>query len=609
MPKQKVSTSDNDLVEMMTALNHISETLNQAVDVHSVLEYTLAELVNLMGLESGWIMLRNHSALDVGGGSHYDLVAHHNLPPALALDDTEVWARPCTCQRLCDSGQLSQAYNEVRCSRLAGKRDGQQGLAVHASVPLRSADRVLGILSVAAPAWDSFSPKNLSLLTNVGSQMGIALERAQLYDQLRAQRTLEQESLIEFSQQLLSRRNLADLMHYLVQEIRAVLGADACALLLPSTDADSLEFRAASGWRHDPSEGGRRVPATGESGPGQVMKTHQPLMARDLREQDPTPWSPDWLSLEDFRGHTVVPLLSNSHAVGVLVVNQRQPRAMHQDDLRCLLMMANQAAVALEQGRLQAEELKMQAMEKELELGRRIQLGLLPDSPPVVPGWEFAVFYQAAREVGGDFYDFFELPAEPGKIGFVIADVIGKGVPAALSMARSSMVIRNSALSLRSPSAALVRANELTLRDNDMDPLLTALYGVLDTTTGRLEYANAGHCRPLWVRPARGQVEELTAGGILLGAFSDIVLEERSVELDHGDLILFFTDGVTEAMNASREPFDNERLRAIVSAHAGGGARQLLEAIVAAVQSYANPKDQSDDISLFVFKRLAPEDE
>ena len=600
--------SDNDLVEMMAALNHISETLNQAVDVNAVLEHTLAELVKLMGLESGWILLRNPSIQDEAGGSPYALVAHHNLPPALTLENIEAWATPCTCEKLCDRGQLSQAYNEIRCSRLASSLAGRRDLAVPASVPLRSADRVLGILNVAAPAWDSFSARSLSLLTNVGNQMGIALERAQLYDQLRAQRTHEQESLIDFSNQLLSRRTLADLMHYLVQEVRAVLQADACALLLPSTEAGHLEFQAASGWRCDPSEAGRRVPAGEESGPGQVMQTLQPLVAHDLRQYDPTPWFPGWLSLENFRSHAVVPLLSNSHAIGVLVVNHRQPRTLHQDDLRCLLLMANQAAVALEQARLQAEELKMHSMEKEMELGRRIQLGLLPDAPPVVPGWEFSVFYQAAREVGGDFYDFFELPAEPGKMGLVIADVTGKGVPAALSMARSSMVIRNAALSGLSPSAALVRANEMTLRGDDLDPLLTALYSILDPATGRLEYASAGHCRPLWVQSATGHVEELAARGILLGVLSDIALEEKSIDVLPGDLLVFFTDGVTEAMNASRELFGNDRLRAIVSAHTGSSARQLLDAVVEAVQSYADPDNQSDDISIFVIKRLASED-
>lgn len=600
--------SDNDLVEMMTALNHISETLNQAVDVHAVLEDTLAELVNLMGLETGWIVLKEPAPADQMDGGRYELAAYHNLPPALALDHAEAWTGSCTCQKLCDRGQLSQAYNEVRCSRLERGPAGQQGLAVHASVPLRSASRVLGILNVAAPTWDSFSAKSLSLLTNVGHQMGIALERAQLYDQLRTQRIHEQEALIDFSQQLLSRRNLTDLMQYLVQEVRAMLQADACALLLPSTEAGSLEFQAASGWRCDPSEGGRRVPADGESGPGQVMRTRQPLVVRDLWDHDPTPWSPDWLHSEGFRGHVVVPLLSNSHAVGVLVVDQRLPRTMHHDDLRCLLLMANQAAVAIEQVRLQTEEIRMLGMDKELELGRQIQLGLLPDAPPVVAGWEFVVFYRAAREVGGDFYDFFELPTEPGKLGLVIADVTGKGVPAALSMARSSALIRNAALSGQSPSAVLARANELTLKGGELDPLLTALYGVLDTTTGRLAYANAGHCRPLWVQSTRGQTEELDARGILLGAFSDITLEEDSLEVQPEDLVVFFTDGVTEAMNASGELFGNERLKYIVSAHAGKSAEQLLEAVVEAVQSYADPEYQSDDISIFVIRRLAPQD-
>ena len=148
----------------------------------------------------------------------------------------------------------------------------------------------------------------------------------------------------------------------------------------------------------------------------------------------------------------------------------------------------------------------------------------------------------------------------------------------------------------------------MTLKGDDLDPLLTALYSILDPATGRLEYASAGHCRPLWVQSATGHVEELAARGILLGVLSDIALEEKSIDVLPGDLLVFFTDGVTEAMNASRELFGNDRLRAIVSAHTGSSARQLLDAVVEAVQSYADPDNQSDDISIFVIKRLASED-
>jgi sigma-B regulation protein RsbU (phosphoserine phosphatase) len=600
----RVVHADDDLIKTLTALNHISETLNQAVDVRAVLDDALADLVKLMGLISGWIVLKEPADQDRSSSSSYVLTAHHNLPPALAPDNAEVWEGRCTCETLCDRGRLSRAYNEVRCNRLAQGRGDRRGLSVHASAPLCSGDRVLGILNVAAPDWDSFSAQALSLLTNVGNQIGIALERAQLYDLLRARRIHEQKMLIDFSHQLLSRRNLNDLIHDLVQQVRQVLHADACTLLLPSKEPGFLDFRASSGWRLDPSAEGRRLPANGHSGPGLVMLTQQPLLVKDIQDSDPTRWQPAWLRAEGFRGHAALPLLVDGHSVGVLVINQRQPRLVHRDDVRCLSLMANQAAMAIEQARLQQDEITMQTLEKELALGRQIQLSLLPSAPSLVPGWEFATLYEAAREVGGDFYDVFELPGEPGRLGMVIADVTGKGVPAALFMARSSALIRSAGLQVDSPSATLMQVNESILKkDEPAELLLTAFYAVLDTSRGRLVYANGGHCRPLWFQAATGTFQELASRSVILGAFDRIELEEREIEVEPGDLLVFYTDGVTEAMDANGELFGKRRLQAVVGTDAGASAQQLLEAVVDAVQAFTGPDSQSDDIALLVVKR------
>jgi GAF domain-containing protein len=201
--KNDVPDEALDLSEDLTTLNQIVETLNRAVDVRGALDSALARLVALMGLETGWIFVKAPAAQDRGKDAGYVLAAHHNLPPALA--DADVWVGGCKCQRLCDQGRLTEAYNEVRCSRLGGADGDRRGLAVHASVPLRSADRVLGILNVAGPDWASFSSRALALLTNVGNQMGIALERAQLFDLLKEQRVHEQAALLDLSNQLLSR--------------------------------------------------------------------------------------------------------------------------------------------------------------------------------------------------------------------------------------------------------------------------------------------------------------------------------------------------------------------------------------------------------------------
>jgi sigma-B regulation protein RsbU (phosphoserine phosphatase) len=266
--------------------------------------------------------------------------------------------------------------------------------------------------------------------------------------------------------------------------------------------------------------------------------------------------------------------------------------------------MANQAAIAIEKARLHQEEVKSQALEKEMAVGQQIQLSLLPKTLSAVPGWEFATYYSAARQVGGDFYDFFELPGEPRRIGLIIADVMGKGVPAALFMALSRTTIRTTALNGRSPSSTLVWANELIQKNSRSGLFLTAFYAMLNTSSGRLVYACAGHNRPLWLRATSGALQELAARGIVMAAFDEIDLEEREIEVAPGDLLVFYTDGVTEAMNTHHELFGEKRLQAVVTANADAPAQQVVDAVVSAVEAHVGDTAQSDDLTLLVVRRV-----
>jgi serine phosphatase RsbU (regulator of sigma subunit) len=589
--------SYTDLIEDLTTLNQIVETLNRAVDVRGALNSALARLVQLMGLETGWIFVP-----EGGAGEAYVLAAHHNLPPGLAVDRADAWAPGCKCQRLAAQGQLSAGYNEVRCSRLASASGDRRGLAVHASAPLRSGDRILGILNVAGPDWASFSPQALALLTNVGNQMGIALERARLFDQLRDQRIEEQAALLDLSNQLLSRLDLDDVMECLVQEVRRLLRVDACALLLPGEEPGQLVFGAASGWHVDPVTNRYQVSSDERGGPGLVMRTRKPLLVEDVGASDSATCGADWLRSEDFRGHAVVPLVVDNRSIGALMIDTRTPRLWDQDEVRFLRLMANQAAIAIEKARLHREEIERERLEQELAVGRQIQLSMLPEACPVVPGWEFAAFYEAARQVGGDFYDYFELP-KSRRLGIVIADVADKGVPAALFMALSRATIRAAALDGRGPSATMTQANGLILKDSKDSLFVTAFYATLDTGSGRLIYANAGHSRPLWLRVAPGEIQELAAHGIALGVLEDIELQEREIDVAPGDLLVFYTDGVTEAMDADGQPFGVERLRQVLAADPDASADQAVSAVVDAVMAFTGDAPQSDDIAIFVVRR------
>jgi serine phosphatase RsbU (regulator of sigma subunit) len=593
----ELTPSHTDLIEDLTTLNQIVETLNRAVDVRGALSSALARLVQLMGLETGWIFVP-----EGGAGEAYVLAAHHNLPPGLAVDRADAWAPGCKCQRLAAQGQLSAGYNEVHCSRLASASGDRRGLAVHASAPLRSGDRILGILNVAGPDWASFSPQALALLTNVGNQMGIALERARLFDQLKDQRIQEQAALLDLSNQLLGRLDLDDVMECLVQEVRRLLRVDACALLLPGEEPGQLVFGAATGWHVDPVTNRYQVSSVEGGGPGLVMRTQKPLLVEDIGVSDSATCGADWLRSEGFRGHAVVPLVVDNRPIGALMIDVRAPRLWDRDEVRFLRLMANQAAIAIEKARLHREEIERERLEQELAVGRQIQLSMLPEACPVVPGWEFAAFYEAARQVGGDFYDYFELP-KSRRLGIVIADVADKGVPAALFMALSRATIRAAALDGRGPSATMTQANGLILKDSKDSLFVTAFYATLDTGSGRLIYANAGHSRPLWLRVAPGEIQELAAHGIALGVLEDIELQEREIDVAPGDLLVFYTDGVTEAMDADGQPFGVERLRQVLAADPDASADQAVSAVVDAVMAFTGDAPQSDDIAIFVVRR------
>lgn len=601
-----------DLISDLETLNEISLTLNQSADVQTALNASLAQLVELMGLETGWVFVIDPAANDRWGGRGFRLIAQHNLPPGLAVTNPEAWDKGCDCQSLCAGGKLNEAYNEVRCSRLGSVMGARNGLAVHATAPLRAGDRVLGILNVAAPSWAYFTPRNLSLLSNVGNQMGVALERARLFDALQEERIHEQAALLDLSQQLLSRRDLDDLMAFIVKEVRERLSAEACAVLLTGPDPDYLYFRAATGWRSDPVAAGYRIPADESTGSGRVMRTQQPLLIEDLRAHDPPLWTSEWLEQENFLASAMVPLVAAERSIGALSIDSRVPRRFSEMEVRYLRLMANQAALAIEKERLHDEEVLRERIEEELAVGRKIQMSMLPAEPPRLPGWQFAAYFEAAHQVGGDFYDFFSLPGEPGRWGVVIADVSDKGVPAALFMALSRTTIRNLALRGRAPAEVLSWANRYIQEDSQSDMFLSAFYAELNSVTGRLTYANAGHNPPLWWRKADGAVICLTGGCPVLGVLADVDVQISTVDMAVGDVAVLFTDGITEAVDHEYNEFGEARLeatlRAVLAERPEASAADIRAAIAAEVSRFAGSMVQYDDVTLLIIKRVEVEE-
>jgi serine phosphatase RsbU (regulator of sigma subunit) len=416
----------------------------------------------------------------------------------------------------------------------------------------------------------------------------------------------EQTVLLALTNQLLSHSTLEDAMSYLVEEVVRLLAVDACALLLPEEQSSYLIFSASTGWISNPVVERRRI-LNGEhsSAAGKVMHTQTPILSKDSAHRDDMPdLTLDWLEEEAFEGVAIVPLVVEGESIGALAVTTRKPLALDKEEIRFLEILANQAGIAIVNARLREEEIRLQRLEEELSVGRKIQRSLLPASSPSFAGWQFNDLYRPARQVGGDLYDYFVLPDGGHRLGLVIGDVAGQGVPAALFMATSRTLIRSLALADLTPESTLCEANKLILQDSPSDMFLSAFYGILDTRKGTLSFANAGHNPPLLYRKARGDFLELYARGILLCVQDRISLEEKFVTIDRNDILVLYTDGVTEAMNKHEEEFGVDRLRQAIADHAGESAAQILYGIVGAIDSFVGETEQLDDLTLVVAKRL-----
>jgi serine phosphatase RsbU (regulator of sigma subunit) len=222
---------------------------------------------------------------------------------------------------------------------------------------------------------------------------------------------------------------------------------------------------------------------------------------------------------------------------------------------------------------------------------------------PAPPGWQLATAYRAARTVGGDFYDAYALPAAATSVGLAVADVTGKGLPAALMMAFSRAVMRSAAYNGSGPADALRRTNRVLVRDARTGLFLTALVGRLDTATGRLRYANAGHEFPLLRRSGSRRIRELRAPGAMLGLLGTLAVADRVVTLAPGDLFLVYTDGVTDALAPDGHRFGLGRLVDVVAQAGDAPASAVVAAIVSAVDQFAGAAEQADDMTLLAVKR------
>lgn len=303
-----------------------------------------------------------------------------------------------------------------------------------------------------------------------------------------------------------------------------------------------------------------------------------------------------------FHTAVVVPVNSYNHLLGYIFVLFRQEVVLDEEDKAALETFADYAAIALENSNLLRESIEKERMEKELDVAREMQRKLLPQSKPDISGVEIASVFVPAFEVGGDYYDFFEI--QGNKMGFTIADVSGKGISASFIMAEIRGIFASLTQQLNAPHDILRFANESLKRSLDRKNFITAIFGILDPATGVVEIARAGHTPMLHFDGET--VHEILPKGIGLGLnYSGIfegTLERQTLQLKENELIILFTDGISEAQNSENEIFGTEAIKKIVAEHAAAPTDEIAQKIMGAVSLFCENNPQHDDITLVIFR-------
>lgn len=409
-------------------------------------------------------------------------------------------------------------------------------------------------------------------------------------------------ALLNVSRALGSNTGIKNILPVIVNKTTEVMNAERTSLFLYDRERHTLKGRVLEGLDEDSA-----LRISDERGiVGRVARTGQPANVPDPAQD------PDFDAGFDkefgfkTRNMLVVPVVDGkSRVIAVLqALNRRGDGAFDEDDQTLMSALASQAQVALERETLSQAAVEKLKLEDALKFAQTIQMGMLPTRFPDRDRYiELHALLIPAKLVGGDFYDFIDLG--DGMLGMVIADVSGKGMPAALLMAKAMTLVRAFAMVGIAPSEILRQANEELARDNDAAMFVTVFIAILDKRTGQMVYANGGHNPPLLLR--QGTVCELKdADSVPLGTMPAMIFVEARLQLEPDDLVFLFTDGVNEAMNTEWQEFGDTRMQSLVQAHAQRSPFEINHEVIQAVRQHANGAEQSDDITLMTMRWKGP---
>ncbi|MBX7058520.1 MAG: SpoIIE family protein phosphatase [Leptospirales bacterium] len=561
------------------------------MDLHELLTTIMDTAKGLLEAEAASLLLYDAESeeliFDIARGAGGAVLARRRIPVSQGVAGL--------CVRERQAFVINDAQSDSRILRDIDQSTGFQTRNLLAT-PMVANGQVIGVLEALNTAdRRDFSGGDLRLLNYLSNMAALAIRNRRLFDETQ-ERVNELNCVFEISQSAQKADSLDGLLQATLDAIGRVLGVERLSVLFREEGERGLRLARTRGFNVEDRDF-RIDPETGIA--GIVLKTGDPLLVRDVEKE--LRIHSDRAGLYSTRSFISVPIKVEGRLAGLLnAADKTNGEPFDYFELKVLSTAAAQIADACSRMRSRERALEIQMYRKDLDTAAQIQRNSLPRIPARIGGHEVATRYEACREVGGDFYDL--IYHSPDRISLLIADVAGKGVPAALFMEYSKTLIGGQIPRNLDPVATLARANDELYRNSKIGIFVTCMLLQVEREHRRIRMASAGHNRQYLYRPRQGEIEVLSGKGAPLGIFEGMEYLERLVQYEPGDLLVLYTDGITEANDRRFGEYGEERLIEVVRQNGALPPDGIIRAIFDDVDRFRDGFEANDDATMMVVR-------
>ncbi|MCS7205068.1 MAG: SpoIIE family protein phosphatase [Leptospiraceae bacterium] len=574
----------------LSQISDIVYRINSEQDLHSLLIIIMDTARELLNTEGASLLLYDEITgdlvFDIARGDRSNLLARQRVPAGKGIAGE--------CVKTLKPIIVNDAQNDPRLHREIDESSGFKTKKLIA-VPMLARNQIIGVLeAVNTLDGRDFKEKDVRLLMFLSGMAGIAIHNRRLYNELKT-RMDELNCIFEISQAIYQYDHIEPLLDGILKAISKVLEVERLSIILKDENREfyvkrTLGFQLEENdIRIDPTRGISSI----------VLKSGEPLLIKDVVKE--LGISTENASKYKTKSFISVPIKREREVIGILnVADKINGMPFDQFELKVLQTVANQLASAYQRIEARKREFEIKIYKKDLETAAEIQKNSLPDIPSEIAGFQLGAGYQMCRDVGGDFYDFYY--HNDNMLSLVIADVSGKGVPAALFMEYSKTLLGSYIPRYLQPMKTLQEVNEELIKNSRIGLFVTVMLVQIEKELKRLRIASAGHNYQILYRTESQKVEFISAKGPPLGAIPKVEYKENLYHYDPGDLLVLYTDGITEACKENYEQYGIERLVEVIKKYHFLHPKELVHKIFEDVQNYIGNFEMMDDATLMVVR-------